>query len=117
MRAIVHRRGVGGPIPGGPIPAAQRDQAPAKVAPTDAVDDEVERRVGRHDEIAEVEVVEVRVAALVVRLGEQIVEHSGSRFESRFDYIRYANRFESIRSVKKSAFRFTSCHAVFALNK
>jgi len=85
VRAIGHRRGVGGPIPGGPIPAAQRDQAPAKVAPTDAVDDEVERRVGRHDEIAEVEVVEVRVAALVVRLGEQIVEHSGSRFESRFD--------------------------------
>jgi len=33
----------------------------------------------------------------------------------------FANRFdslcESIRFVKKSAFRFTSCHAVFALNK
>ena len=34
-----------------------------------------------------------------------------------FYSIRYANRFESIRFVKKSAFRFTSCHAVFALNK
>ena len=31
----------------------------------------------------------------------------------RIDSIRYANRFESIRLVKKSAFRFTSCHAVF----
>ena len=31
----------------------------------------------------------------------------------RFDSIRYANRFESIRLVKKSAFRFTSCHAAF----
>ena len=34
-----------------------------------------------------------------------------------FNSIRYANRFESIRFEKKSAFRFTSCHAVFALNK
>jgi len=31
-------------------------------------------------------------------------EHSNSRFDSLC---------ESIRSVKKSAFRFTSCHAVF----
>jgi len=38
----------------------------------------------------------------------QTVEHSNSRFDS----IRYAIRF-----VKKSAFRFTSCHAGFALNK
>jgi len=39
-----------------------------------------------------------------------LVEHSNSRFDS----IRYANRFESIRLVKKSAFRFISCHAVFS---
>ena len=39
-----------------------------------------------------------------------LVEHSNSRFDS----IRYVNRFESIRLVKKSAFRFTSCHAVFS---
>ena len=39
------------------------------------------------------------------------------RDSNRIDSIRYANRFESIRFVKKSAFRFTSCHAVFALNK
>jgi len=38
-------------------------------------------------------------------------------FAIRIDSIRYANRFESIRFVKKSAFRFTSRHAVFALNK
>ena len=37
------------------------------------------------------------------------LEHSNSRFES----ICYANRFESIRFVKKSAFRYTCCHAVF----
>jgi len=43
-----------------------------------------------------------------------VLEHSNLRFESiLFDSIRYANRFESIRFVKKSAFRFTSCHAVF----
>jgi len=35
------------------------------------------------------------------------------QFAIRIDSIRYANRFESIRLVKKSAFRFTSCHAVF----
>jgi len=35
------------------------------------------------------------------------------RDSNRFDSIRYANRFESIRFVKKSAFRFTSCRAVF----
>jgi len=37
------------------------------------------------------------------------VEHSNSRFDS----IRCANRFESIRFLKKSAFRFSSCHVVF----
>jgi len=36
------------------------------------------------------------------------------QFAIRIDSIRYANRFESIRLVKKSAFRFTSCHAVFS---
>jgi len=41
---------------------------------------------------------------------DPVVEHSNSRFES----IRYANRLELIRLVKKSAFRFTSCHAVFS---
>jgi len=41
----------------------------------------------------------------------------GSRafqFAILIDSIRYANRFESIRLVKKSAFRFTSCRAVFS---
>jgi len=37
------------------------------------------------------------------------VEHSNLRFE----YIRLDSLCESIRFVKKSAFRFTSCHAVF----
>ena len=37
------------------------------------------------------------------------VEHSNSRFES----IRFDSLCESILFVKKSAFRFTSCHAVF----
>jgi len=36
------------------------------------------------------------------------------QFAIRIDSIRYANRFESIRLVKKSAFRFTSSHAVFS---
>ena len=46
------------------------------------------------------------------------LEYSNSRFKSiRFYSIRYANRFESIRFGKKTAFRFTSYHAVFALNK
>ena len=36
------------------------------------------------------------------------------QFAIRIDSIRYANRYESIRLVKKSAFRFTSCHAVFS---
>ena len=35
------------------------------------------------------------------------------QFAIPIDSIRYANRFESIRLVKKSAFRFTSCHAAF----
>jgi len=39
------------------------------------------------------------------------------QFAIRIDSIRYANRFESIPFCKKSAFRFTSCHAGFALNK
>jgi len=40
------------------------------------------------------------------------IEHSNSRFES----IRFVMRIDSF-CKKKSAFRFTSCHAVFALNK
>jgi len=36
------------------------------------------------------------------------------QFAIQIDSIRYANRFESIRIVKKSVFRFTSCHAVFS---
>jgi len=35
------------------------------------------------------------------------------RDSNLFYSIRYANRFESIRLVKKLAFRFASCHAVF----
>jgi len=35
------------------------------------------------------------------------------QFVIRIDSIRYANRFELVRFVKKSAFRFTSYHAVF----
>ena len=38
-------------------------------------------------------------------------EHSNSRFDS----IRFVMRIDSF--CKKSAFRFSSCHAVFALNK
>ena len=38
------------------------------------------------------------------------------QFAIRIDSIRYANRLESIRFVKKSAFRFTSCHAAFLAN-
>jgi len=41
------------------------------------------------------------------------VRSKAFQFAIRIDSIRYANRFESIRFVKKSAFRFTSCHAVF----
>jgi len=54
--------------------AAERRQSPAEVTPTDAVDDKVQRRVGRHDQVAEVEVVEVGVATLVVGLGEEVVQ-------------------------------------------
>ena len=53
-----------------------------------------------------------RRAEMLGGRGHLPVEHSNSRFES----IRYANRFESIRFVKKSAFRFTSCHAAFLAN-
>ena len=35
------------------------------------------------------------------------------QFAIRIYSIRYANRFEWIRFIKKSAFRFTSCHTVF----
>ena len=39
------------------------------------------------------------------------------QFAIRIDLIRYANRLESIHFVKKkSAFRFTSCHAAFLAN-
>ena len=54
--------------------AAKRCQATAEVATTDTVDDEVKGRVGRHDEVADVEVVEVGVAALIVGLGEEVVQ-------------------------------------------
>jgi len=53
---------------------AQCRQSAAEIAPTRAIDDEVERRVGRDDQVAEVEVVEVRVAALVVSLGEEVIQ-------------------------------------------
>jgi len=44
------------------------------------------------------------------------LEHSNSRFESsRFDSLCESIRIDSF--CKKSAFRFTSCYAVFALNK
>jgi len=44
------------------------------------------------------------------------VEHSNSRFESiGFDSLCESIRIDSF--CKKSAFRITSCHAVFALNK
>ena len=46
-----------------------------------------------------------RVALLIAR---------AFQFAIRIDSIRYANRFELIRLVKKSAVRFTSCHAVFS---
>jgi len=48
---------------------------------------------------------------------EVSVNSRAFQFAIRIDSIRYANRFESIRFVKKSAIRFTSCYAVFALNK
>ena len=44
------------------------------------------------------------------------LEHSNSRFESiRFDSLCESISIDSF--CKKSAFRFTSCHAVYALNK
>ena len=42
----------------------------------------------------------------------RLVASRAFQFAILIDSIRYANRFESIRFVKKSAFRFTSCHAV-----
>ena len=53
----------------------------------------------------------------LVPLRPLLVEHSNSRFESiRFDSLSESIRIDSF-SEKKSAFRFTSCHAVFAQNK
>jgi len=46
--------------------AAELAQAPAKLSPKDAVDDEVDGRVGGHDDIAEVVVVVVRQTARVL---------------------------------------------------
>ena len=54
--------------------AAKRSQSTAEVTSTHAVDDEVEGRIGRDDEVAEVEVVEVGFSALVVGLGQEVVE-------------------------------------------
>jgi len=47
----------------------------------------------------------------------KLVQSRASQLAIRVDSIRYANLFESILFVKKLAFRFTSCDAVFALNK
>jgi len=41
------------------------------------------------------------------------MSHPSRAFQFAIRLIRYANRFESIRFVKKSAVRFTCCHAVF----
>ena len=54
---------------------------------------------------------------LPIRAFQIAIRIESIRFVMRIDSIRDANRFESIRFVKKSAFRFASCHAVFALNK
>ena len=45
--------------------AAELPQTPLKAAPQDAVDDEVDGRVGRHDNVAEVVVVVVWLSARV----------------------------------------------------
>ena len=56
------------------------------------------------------------IAAMVVALYTR-----ESQFAIRIDSIRFDSLCESIRidsfCKKKSAFRFTSCYAVFALNK
>jgi len=54
--------------------AAERSQSTTKVTSTDAVDDKVQRRIGGHNEVAEVEIVEISVAALVVGLGKKIIQ-------------------------------------------
>ena len=47
-----------------------------------------------------------------MQMRQRVVEHSNSRFESiRFDSLCESIRIDSF--CKKSAFRFTSCHAVF----
>jgi len=54
--------------------AAKRSQSTAEVTSTHAVDDEVQRRVGGDDEVAEVEIVEVDFSALVIGLGQEVVQ-------------------------------------------
>lgn len=54
--------------------AAKRSQSTAEVTSTHAVDDEVEGRIGRNDEVAEVKVVEVGFSALIVGLGQEVIE-------------------------------------------
>ena len=58
-----------------------------------------------------------QISQMFEKLNEQMLASRAFQFAIRIDSIRYANRFELIRFVKKSAFRFTSCHAAFALNK
>ena len=53
------------------------------------------------------------VRAAISRAFQFAIQIDSILFVMRID----ANGFESIRFVKKSAFRFTSCYAVFALNK
>jgi len=48
-----------------------------------------------------------------VAIFDSVLHSRAFQFAIQIDSIRYANRFESIRFVKKSAFRFTRCHAVF----
>ena len=52
-----------------------------------------------------------------VRRYKDTVKTRAFQFVIRIDSIRFANRFESILFVKKIGLRFTSCRAVFALNK
>jgi len=59
--------------------------------------------------------------SLVLPCGKSrwVVEHSNSRFESiRFDSLSESIRIDSFSEKNRHfEFRFTSCHAVFALNK